>query len=133
VMGAVPANRRGIASAFRTTAWNVGYTISLNLAIVLMSFTLPYQTVSALISSNISTISASSRELFVESLKSTYFWLGVINTTAIIPSLFGYRIFKSKKQEAPVKAITQQNKAEEPAEASRIDGPKPVRDPVKLN
>ena len=97
VMGAVPANRRGIGSAIRTTAWNVGYTISLNLAIVLMSFTLPYQTVSNLIASNISTISASNRELFVESLKSTYFWLGVINTTAIVPSLFGSKIFKSKK------------------------------------
>jgi EmrB/QacA subfamily drug resistance transporter len=91
VMGAVPPNRRGIASAIRTTAWNVGYTISLNLAIVLMSFTLPYQTVSALISSNVGTISAVNRELFVLSLKSTYFWLGVINTTAIVPSLFGSR------------------------------------------
>ncbi len=98
VMGAVPANRRGIASAIRTTAWNVGYTISLNLAIVLMSFTLPYQTVSNLIASNISTISAANRELFVESLKSTYFWLGVINTTAIVPSLFGSRIFKPKNR-----------------------------------
>jgi len=98
VMGAIPANRRGIASAIRTTAWNVGYTISLNLAIVLMSFTLPYQTVSNLIASNISTISTSNRELFVESLKWTYFWLGAINTTAIIPSLFGSKIFKFKTE-----------------------------------
>ena len=80
----------------RTTAWNVGYTISLNLAIVLMSFTLPYQTVSTLIASNITTISAANRELFVESLKSTYFWLAVINTTAIVPSLFGSKLFRAK-------------------------------------
>ena len=97
VMGAVPANRRGIASAIRTTAWNVGYTISLNLAIVLMSFTLPYQTVSVLIASNVSTISAANRELFVLSLKSTYFWLGIINTTAIVPSLFGSKYFKRRQ------------------------------------
>jgi MFS family permease len=91
VMGAAPANRRGIASAIRTTAWNVGYTISLNLAIVLMSLTLPYQTVSSLIASNVTTISSSNRELFVESLKSTYVWLALINTTAIVPTLFGDR------------------------------------------
>ncbi len=96
VMGAVPPNRRGIASALRTTAWNVGYTISLNLAIVLMSFTLPYQTVSTLIASSIPTISASNRELFVNSLRSTYFWLGVINTTAIVPTLFGSKILRRK-------------------------------------
>ncbi len=96
VMGSVAPNRRGIASAIRTTAWNVGYTISLNLAIVLMSFTLPYQTVSTLIASNITTISAANRELFVESLKSTYFWLAVINTTAIVPSLFGSKLFRAK-------------------------------------
>ena len=97
VMGAAPANRRGIASAIRTTAWNVGYTISLNLAIVLMSLTLPYQTVSSLIASNVTTISSANRELFVESLKSTYIWLGAINTTAIVPTLFGSKVLKMSR------------------------------------
>lgn len=106
VMGAVPANRRGIASAIRTTAWNVGYTVSLNLAIVLMSFTLPYQTVSTLIASNTATISSASRELFVESLRSTYFWLGIINTTAIVPSLFGAKLLKRKKEVPERKKVT---------------------------
>ncbi len=110
VMGAVAPNRRGIASAIRTTAWNVGYTISLNLAIVLMSFTLPYQTVSNLIASNIATISTASRELFVTSLKSTYFWLGVINTTAIIPSLFGSKLFRSKQPKVTVQEIKGEDK-----------------------
>ena len=105
VMGAVAPNRRGIASAIRTTAWNVGYTISLNLAIVLMSFTLPYQTVSNLIASNITTISAANRELFVLSLKSTYFWLGVINTTALIPTLFGSKLFRGRPRAVVVEEI----------------------------
>jgi len=111
VMGASPANRRGIASAIRTTAWNVGYTISLNLAIVLMSLTLPYQTVSSLIASNVSTISSANRELFVESLKSTYIWLGLINTTAIVPSLFGTRVLKMSRfaQKAKVDSKTPQH------------------------
>ena len=97
VMGAAPANRRGIASAIRTTAWSVGYTVSLNLTILLMSFTLPYQTVSSLIASNVSTISTANRELFVESLKSTYFWLGLINSTAIVPSLFGSKVLRMSR------------------------------------
>ncbi len=110
VMGNVPANRRGIASAFRTTLWSVGYVVSLNLAIVLMSFTLPYQTVSSLIASNTATISASGRELFVQSLKSTYFWLGIINATAIVPSLFGplSRSRKSKRPEADNSTLVSQ-------------------------
>ncbi|HWM51018.1 MAG TPA: MFS transporter, partial [Thermoplasmata archaeon] len=33
IMGSVPPERRGIASSFRATFFNVGYTISLNLAI----------------------------------------------------------------------------------------------------
>jgi len=98
VMGAVPSNRRGIASAIRNTAWNVGYTISLNLAIVLLSFTLPYQTVSTLIASQVPSISTASRELFVQSLRSAYFWLGVINTTALVPTLFGINAFRRKEK-----------------------------------
>jgi len=97
VMGAVPSNRRGIASAIRMTAWNVGYTVSLNLAILLLSFTIPYQTVSNLIASEVTTISTANRELFVQSLKSAYFWLGVVNTTAIVPTLFGINAFNRKR------------------------------------
>lgn len=133
VMGAVPANRRGIASAIRTTAWNVGYTISLNLAIVLMSFTLPYHMVSELISSNITAISANNRELFVESLKSTYFWLAVINTTAIVPSLFGWGIFKSKQGTRVEGKRKDENRMEEKKDHLQPELVKSVEDPVKSN
>ena len=119
VMGAVAPNRRGIASAIRTTAWNVGYTISLNLAIVLMSFTLPYPTVSALIASNITTISSANRELFVESLKSTYFWLGVINTTAIVPSLFGSKLFSARPVTETAKNADAEKKIDETTNLNR--------------
>ncbi|MFI5420663.1 MAG: MFS transporter [Nitrososphaerales archaeon] len=106
VMLAAPLNRRGIASALRNTCWNVGYTISLNLAILLMSLTMPYQTVSSLISSNIATISVANRTLFIESLKTTYLWLGVINSIAIIPSLVGYHIFVPRKTKPSEKLIS---------------------------
>ncbi len=45
IMGSVPPERRGIASGFRATFFNVGYTISLNLAILITTFTLPYMLV----------------------------------------------------------------------------------------
>ncbi|MFI5421872.1 MAG: MFS transporter, partial [Nitrososphaerales archaeon] len=106
VMLAAPLNRRGIASALRNTCWNVGYTISLNLAILLMSLTLPYQAVSSLISSNIATISVANRTLFIESLKTTYLWLGVINSIAIIPSLVGYHIFVPRKTKPSEKLVS---------------------------
>ena len=105
VMLAAPLNRRGIASALRTTCWNVGYTVSLNLAILLMSLTLPYQTVSSLISANIATISTANRMLFIDSLKTTYLWLGAINSIAIIPSLAGYYLFVPGKTKAAQKTI----------------------------
>jgi hypothetical protein len=103
-MIASPPNRRGIASAIRNTFWNVGYTISLNLAILLMSFTLPYQTVSSLISSNTASITTANRVLFIESLRATYFWLAVISGLAILPSLLGSKRSFSRKEKPIEKA-----------------------------
>jgi len=87
-MGSVPPERRGIASGFRATFFNVGYTISLNLAILITTFTVPYALVTQIISSgNTAAISDSDRMLFAEGIKTTYLWLAGINTLAILPSL----------------------------------------------
>src|SRR5205823_13485255 len=51
IMGSVPPERRGIASGFRATFFNVGYTISLNLAILITTFTIPYALVTQVIGS----------------------------------------------------------------------------------
>ena len=88
IMGSVPPERRGIASGFRATFFNVGYTISLNLAILITTFTVPYALVTQIISSgNTAAISDSDRMLFAEGIKTTYLWLAGINTLAILPSL----------------------------------------------
>src|SRR6266704_3382211 len=88
IMGSVPPQRRGIASGFRATFFNVGYTISLNLAILITTFTVPYALVTQIISSgNTAAISDSDRMLFAEGIKTTYLWLAGINTLAILPSL----------------------------------------------
>src|SRR6266498_2459734 len=98
IMGSVPAERRGIASGFRATFFNVGYTVSLNLAILIMTFTVPYALVTRILSSgDPSTISAADRLLFAQGIRSTYLWLAGLNTLAILPSLFrGRRVTPSE-------------------------------------
>src|SRR5438309_6375841 len=88
IMGSVPPERRGIASGFRATFFNVGYTISLNLAILITTFTVPYALVTQIIQSvNPAGISVADRILFAQGIKTTYLWLAGINTLAILPSL----------------------------------------------
>ena len=88
IMGSVPSERRGIASAFRATFFNMGFVVSLNLAILIMTFTIPYATVSQIISAAPGiAITGPDKVLFADSLKSTYFWMGVLNTIAIVPSM----------------------------------------------
>ena len=94
IMSSVPPTRRGMASAFRITLFNVGFTISLNLAILIMTFTIPYRLVTSLISSiNPMSIPETERQLFSEGLRHTYLWLAALNAVAILPSLLrGKRI-----------------------------------------
>ncbi len=88
IMGAVPSVRRGIASAFRATFFNVGFVISLNLAILILTFTIPYQLVSQIIAAP-TPIGINSTEAlqFTSALRNAYFWMGVLNTLAIVPSM----------------------------------------------
>ncbi len=88
IMGCVPANRRGVASAFRSTAFQIGFTISLNLAVLLLTLTVPYAQLTHIITSlDQVAITGADKLLFVEGMQKTYFWLGVLNTVAIVPSV----------------------------------------------
>ncbi len=97
VMGAVPSNKRGIASALRALLLNVGLAVSLSLAVVLMTLVIPYDKVSALISENVGALSQADRILFIDSLKQTYLWLAVINGLAVVPVLFQLYFSREKK------------------------------------
>jgi len=88
IMSSVPAKRRGIASAFRATFFQVGYVISLNAAVLIMTLAVPYQTITYVISSiNPITITATDKVLFMKGLSTTYFWLAIVNVAAIPPSV----------------------------------------------
>jgi hypothetical protein len=56
IMGSVPSDRRGIASAFRAIIFNVGFTVSLNLAILLMTMVIPYDLLTQIMTEQMSGI-----------------------------------------------------------------------------
>jgi hypothetical protein len=62
--------------------------ISLNLAVLIMTFVIPYQTITEVISAiNPIAISESDRLLFLKGLSHAYFWLAIVNLAAIAPSI----------------------------------------------
>jgi MFS family permease len=92
IMGSVPTERRGIASAVRAVFFSTGSVISINLAIVVMTLTVPYRIVSGVMSSNIS-ITSEEIDTFARGISNAYLWMAGINALAIIPSLLrGRRI-----------------------------------------
>jgi hypothetical protein len=91
-MGSVPSDRRGIASAVRAVFFQTGSVISINLAILVMTFTVPYSIVSGVISSHVA-MSAPEIALFAGGINHAYLWMAAINACAIVPSfLRGKRV-----------------------------------------
>ena len=86
IMGSVPPNRRGIASGFRVTVFNVGLTASSGLAILLITTGLPYSVFSSLVEGISQSTTHSAILEFVSGFKIAAFVLAVVNTAAIIPS-----------------------------------------------
>ena len=87
IMGSVPANRRGIASAFRTTLFNVGLTASYGLAVLLITSKLPYAIFSALVEGvTPQGVTPAAIAELISGFKLAVLVLAVINTTAIVPS-----------------------------------------------
>ena len=103
VMSSVPIERHGIGSALFTLFLNIGLTVSLNLTVLIMSLTAPYNLITQIISSvNPAAIPAAGRTLFVDSLKNTYFAFAIINAIALIPAVIGGRTKKTDKTDEPI-------------------------------
>jgi EmrB/QacA subfamily drug resistance transporter len=92
IMDSAPLNRRGISSATMLLFFNIGLTVSLNLAMLVMSLTAPYPLITRILTSlNPGTISASDIAIFSASLKNTYLWLAAIDLMSLVPMLMGGR------------------------------------------
>jgi len=87
IMGSVPEERRGIASAVRATFFQTGNVISVSLAVLVMTFAVPYQLITSVISSANVVIPGSERALFSTGISTAYIWMAVLNSIAIIPSM----------------------------------------------
>ncbi len=99
IMGSVPAHRRGVASGLRATFFNVGYTLSFNIVILVLALSVPYAVITSIISSASGTpVALADKDLFVTGLANVYRVLVVINTIAIIPSLLRGRRLDSLDQ-----------------------------------
>jgi EmrB/QacA subfamily drug resistance transporter len=86
IMGSVPANRRGIASGFRTTTFNIGLTASAGIAVLLVSIVVPYDTLTGLITGTSTSLLGVGRAEFLSGFKTAVFILALINSIGIIPS-----------------------------------------------
>ncbi|HYC11192.1 MAG TPA: MFS transporter [Nitrososphaerales archaeon] len=88
VMGSVPAKRRAVASALRATFFNVGYTLSVNLVILIMTIDLPLATITQIISATTPTaLTIAERTAFAAAINHVYIAMAIINAIAIVPNL----------------------------------------------
>jgi EmrB/QacA subfamily drug resistance transporter len=100
IMGSVPPKRRGIASGFRTTTFNIGLTASYGIAVLLLSFTVPYSTLTGLIAGTTTTLTAVAKAQFLTGFKTAALVLAILNSLGIIPSaLRGARKLSSQNYE----------------------------------
>ncbi len=88
VMGSVPSHRRGVASGLRSTFFNIGFVLSFNIVILVLTFYLPYDLITQIISSQgLSTVILADSLRFSGALDNVFLVLAAINTIAIVPSL----------------------------------------------
>jgi EmrB/QacA subfamily drug resistance transporter len=88
VMGSVPARRRAVASALRATFFNLGFTLSVNLVILVMTIDLPLSRITQIISFTTPTaLTVAERTAFAVGINHVYLVMAVINAVAIVPNL----------------------------------------------
>ncbi|MDG6998912.1 MAG: MFS transporter [Nitrososphaerota archaeon] len=86
IMGSVPPERRGVASAFRQTMNNVGWTVSYGLVILFMTFGIPYTTLSQLLQGSTTQLTLLAKTEFFNGFHIAVLGLTAIDAVAIIPS-----------------------------------------------
>jgi EmrB/QacA subfamily drug resistance transporter len=87
IMESAPPDRRGIATATSSLFSSVGFSLSLNLAIIIMTTVIPYHDISTILSSDSSTTTTQiSGLLFNSAISRSYLALSVLNFIAIIPA-----------------------------------------------
>ncbi len=86
VMGAVPAEKRGVANGVRMTLVMTGGVMSVPLSLLLMTFVMPYSRLSQIVGTNQLANGAESLT-FLHAINHACLILGIVIVVAIIPSL----------------------------------------------
>ena len=87
IMRSVPAHRRGVASGFRTTLFNVGGTASAGLVVLLITTGIPYPVLSGLLRSfEPASLGLVTKLEFIDGFRVAALVFAIINTCAIVPS-----------------------------------------------
>lgn len=86
IMRSAPPERRGVASAVRSTIFNTGAVISISLVAAILVTELPYQTASAMLSGTLATISAADQVSFLDGIRKALLVSALLSLIGIIPS-----------------------------------------------
>ena len=88
MIGSVPPNRRGVASALFSTAFNVGSTVGFGLTILFLTFGIPYASLSFVLQGTAAQVGfAALRAEFLNGIKFAALLFALIQMAAIIPSI----------------------------------------------
>ncbi|MEM3833005.1 MAG: MFS transporter [Thermoprotei archaeon] len=94
----VPPMRRSVASAFRGLFFNLGFLISLSIALLILAFYVPYRILTAIISiGDVSYLPQEYIYLFIYGIKQTYLFLAIINSIGIPFAMFKEKSELSKR------------------------------------
>jgi MFS family permease len=86
VMEAVPAHRRGVASAVRATVFNTGNVVSIGLVAYIVTTAIPYQIVSGLITGGYTTLTPSDSLGFVTGIGRAFTVTAIITLAGMFVS-----------------------------------------------
>ena len=95
IMGAVPADKRGVASGIRNTISQSAGVLSVPFAMLLMTLVIPYNKLSVTVKGT-QLINPIEAPLFLKSINHACLILGIITLVAIIPAYIGSRPEKVK-------------------------------------
>jgi len=86
IMRAAPPERRGVASAVRSTIFNSGAVISISLVAAILVTELPYPTASAMLSGRLATISATDQVGFLDGITRALQVSGILSLLGMVTS-----------------------------------------------
>lgn len=101
IMSSVPANRRGIASGFRNTMFNIGFTSSYGLSILFLTTGIPYSSLSSLLQGiGTQTALIAAKSEFFSGFRIAILVVAIIQAIPILPTiLWGREDLESSKED----------------------------------